>query len=93
MTLWCIFRSPLIMGGEMRDNDQWTLDLLTNEEVLRVLNHTSGGEQIFRTEEKVAWKSVDEDGSVYAALFNIGDEEAEVSVSFEELELSERKRS
>ena len=91
MTLWCIFRSPLIMGGEMRDNDQWTLDLLTNEEVLRVLNHTSGGEQIFRTEEKVAWKSVDEDGSVYAALFNIGDEEAEVSVSFEELELSGKK--
>ena len=92
MTLWCIFRSPLIMGGEMRDNDQWTLDLLTNEEVLRVLNHTSGGEQIYRTDEKVAWKSVDEDGSVYAALFNIGDEEAEVSVTFEELELSGKKK-
>ena len=92
MTLWSIFRSPLIMGGEMRDNDQWTLDLLTNEEVLRVLNHTSGGEQIYRTDEKVAWKSVDEDGSVYAALFNIGDEEAEVSVTFEELELSGKKK-
>ncbi len=92
MTLWCIFRSPLIMGGEMRDNDQWTLDLLTNEEVLRVLNHTSGGEQIYRTDEKAAWKSVDEDGSVYAALFNIGDEEAEVSVTFEELELSGKKK-
>ena len=91
MTLWCIFRSPLIMGGEMRDNE-WTLDLLTNEEVLRVLNHTSGGEQIYRTDEKVAWKSVDEDGSVYAALFNIGDEEAEVSVTFEELELSGKKK-
>ena len=92
MTLWCIFRSPLMMGGEMRDNDQWTLDLLTNEEVLRVLNHTSGGEQIYRTDEKAAWKSVDEDGSVYAALFNIGDEEAEVSVTFEELELSGKKK-
>ena len=92
MTLWCIFRSPLIMGGEMRDNDQWTLDLLTNEEVLRVLNHTSSGEQIYRTDEKAAWKSVDEDGSVYAALFNIGDEEAEVSVTFEELELSGKKK-
>ena len=25
MSLWCIFRSPLIMGGEMRDNDEFTL--------------------------------------------------------------------
>ncbi len=25
MTLWGIFRSPLIMGGEMRDNDAFTL--------------------------------------------------------------------
>ncbi|HYH04338.1 MAG TPA: glycoside hydrolase family 27 protein, partial [Bacillota bacterium] len=35
LTLWMIFRSPLMLGGELRDNDQWTLDLLTNHEVLR----------------------------------------------------------
>ena len=36
MTLWAIFRSPLVMGGELRDNDEWTLSLLTNPEVLEV---------------------------------------------------------
>ncbi len=25
MTLWCIFRSPLMLGAELRDNDKWTL--------------------------------------------------------------------
>ncbi|MCH5190468.1 MAG: glycoside hydrolase family 27 protein, partial [Oscillospiraceae bacterium] len=33
MTLWCIFRSPLMFGGEMRENDEWTLSLITNPEV------------------------------------------------------------
>lgn len=36
MTLWSIFRSPLMFGGELRDNDPWTFSLLTNEEVLAV---------------------------------------------------------
>lgn len=85
MTLWTIFRSPLIMGGEMRDNDEWTLSLLTNEEVLRVLNHSSGAEQVMRDEEKAAWMSRDEDGAVYVALFNLSEKPSTVKVQLEEL--------
>ena len=33
MTLWGIFRSPLMMGGEMRENDEFTLSLLQNREL------------------------------------------------------------
>ena len=36
MTLWCIARSPLIMGGNMPKNDDFTLALMTNDEVLAV---------------------------------------------------------
>ena len=36
MTLWSIARSPLMFGGHLPDNDPWTLDLLTNDEVLAV---------------------------------------------------------
>ncbi len=78
LTLWCVFRSPLMMGGEMRDNDAWTLSLLTNAGVLRVLNHTSGGRQLFLSENEAAWASRDEDGSEYLALFNLSDDEREV---------------
>ena len=34
MTLWCIFRSPLMVGAELTKLDDWTLSLLTNREVL-----------------------------------------------------------
>ena len=36
MTLWCISRSPLLAGGNLPDNDDFTLSLLSNDEVLAV---------------------------------------------------------
>ncbi|WP_099204135.1 glycoside hydrolase family 27 protein [Scatolibacter rhodanostii] len=88
MTLWSIFRSPLILGGELRDNDDWTLALLQNAEVYRMNKESYGAEQIFRNEETAAWKSFDKDGSVYIALFNLSDSDSEIAVSFEEAGLT-----
>ena len=45
MTLWCIFRSPLIFGGDLPSNDAATTSLITNEEVLEVDQHSHGGHQ------------------------------------------------
>ncbi len=89
MSLWCIFRSPLIMGGELRNNDEATLALLTNPEILEMHHWGEQAHQVYRTENACVWKSRNsKDGSVYAALFNLSDAEAEISVSLEELELS-----
>lgn len=92
MTLWCIFRSPLMFGGELRDNDEWTLSLLTNEEVLRVLNHSHSNRQLFRKEveggDHIGWTAIDEDGSCYLALFNTCDTESNVEAGFDQMNLS-----
>ncbi len=89
MSLWCIFRSPLIMGGEMRNNDEFTLSLMTNPEVLRMQQKGENAHQVRRSEEDCVWTNKDsETGGVYAALFNLSDSEASVTVSLEELELS-----
>lgn len=88
MSLWCIFRSPLIMGGEMRDNDAFTLSLLTKREILDMHRYGTGAHQVYRTDKAAAWRSVDtRDGGVYVALFNLSDGEKEVSACWEELEL------
>ena len=88
MTLWCIFRSPLIMGGEMRDNDEWTLSLLTNPEVLRLETACRGADQVERDDSRAVWVSRDEDGGTNLALFNLSDEKAEVGVSLAEIGLA-----
>ena len=74
MTLWCVFRSPLMMGGVLTELDSDTLALLTNARVLRLTGHSHGARQLFRDDEQAAWHTFDEDGSEYLALFNLGDE-------------------
>ena len=91
MTLWCIFKSPLMIGAELTLLDDWTKSLLTNEEVLSVLKGGRKAEQIRRTESDCVWKSSGSDSdSVYVALFNFRDEEGKVSVSGMELGLCEK---
>ena len=46
MTLWSIFRSPLMFGGDLPSNDAFTLALITNPEVLAVNQHSSNGHQL-----------------------------------------------
>lgn len=87
LTLWCIFRSPLMVGCELRDNDEWTLSLLTNTEVLRVLKHSHEGRQLFRRENKIVWTAKDEDGSHYVALFNTGEKVDTIEMTLNELDL------
>ncbi|SFC64481.1 glycoside hydrolase family 27 protein [Butyrivibrio sp. YAB3001] len=85
MTLWCIFRSPLMFGGEMRDNDAFTLSLLTNEKLLNMHKHGRKPLQVSRKDDIVIWKSETKDGKLYAAIFNIGEKENKAKIKFKDL--------
>ncbi len=74
ITLWSIFRSPLIMGGNLIKMDDWTTSLLTNEEVIAVNQHSIGGRQMVNDGTKAIWMSKsDKSRDVYIALFNLAD--------------------
>jgi len=85
MTLWSIARSPLILGGHLPKNDAFTLELLTNDEVLAVDQHSMNNRQLWRKGDLVAWVA-DVPGSKakYLALFNGTDSETEVQVDLAE---------
>ncbi|WP_407428488.1 glycoside hydrolase family 27 protein [Treponema sp.] len=92
ISLWCIFRSPLMIGAELTKLDDFTKSLLTNSEVLELEKNCKNSEQIFRNEESCAWKSFSLDGKkTYTALFNLGEKEAEISVKTDELKLESGK--
>jgi alpha-galactosidase len=93
MTLWCIFRSPLMFGGNLPDNDPFTLSLLNNQEVLGVLKNSSGNKELFRTDSSIAWIADDPaTGGKYLALFNPSDKEipVKISVSLKDLGLKDK---
>lgn len=88
MTLWSIFRSPLMLGAEMPKLDEWTLGLLTNKKVLRLLSHSEGAKQVMRNKQQAVWLSKDvEEEAYYLALFNLSDEDRMITISAEELEI------
>src|SRR5699024_3429186 len=71
--------------GEMRDNDEFTLSLLTNEEVLKMHQEGSGARQVYRYQDRVVWQSSGPNQEIYLALFNIADVAQTVSVALEDI--------
>ncbi len=87
MSLWCMMRSPLMIGGEMTKNDEFTLNLLTNRNLLDIQKESFSAHPIRTDEFESAWIAPRKDGSgVYVALFNLSEENRVLSVTAEEIE-------
>lgn len=78
MTLWSMMQSPLIMGGELTDMDEWTAGLLTNSELLEMDNHIIEKYQAFRNDHLIVWKAISSENCYYG-LFNVSDKKLELS--------------
>ncbi|MEI9944682.1 MAG: glycoside hydrolase family 27 protein [Chitinophagaceae bacterium] len=93
MTLWTMFRSPLMFGGHLPDNDSFTLSLLTNRELVYILNNSANNKQLFRDDKKAAWIADDPaTGDKFLALFNISGDaapEEKIPVSLNKIGISE----
>lgn len=89
MTLWSIFRSPLMFGGDLPSNDAATTALITNEEVLEVNQHSRGGHQALDRGNLRVWIADGaRPGEKYIALFNLGQTAADFSAPWSEVGLS-----
>jgi alpha-galactosidase len=74
MSLWAIARSPLMHGGDMTRSDEFTLSLLTNDEVLAVNQRSTNNRPLFNRDELIGWTAdVPESRDKYLALFNARD--------------------
>lgn len=84
MTLWCIFPSPLMVGGRLPSADDWTLSLLTNPEVLAVDQHSTGNQPIISTDKIIVWRAESSQGQ-YLAVFNVSDSAQTVHYDWKDL--------
>ena len=88
MTLWCIMRSPLMIGAEMTKNDEFTLSMLQNADVLAMEKESFCAHPVFNTGDACAWMAPRKDGQgVYVALFNLSDKRQTVTFPSELLEI------
>ena len=96
MSSWCLAPSPLMHGGNLPDNTQWDLDLVSNDEVLALDQDplvkpakrvSQQGPPNARTE---VWARELNDGSRAVRLFNRGGNATEVTLNWDDAALSGR---
>ena len=72
LTLWCIFRSPLMIGAELTKLDADTMEILTREPLYRMLKEVTSSIEAVREDDYIIWKAESE-AKKYYAIFNISD--------------------
>lgn len=87
MTLFTISKSPLFFGGDLPSNDEFTLSLLTNKEVLRMHRESEGVRLVSDQGGRIVIASRNpKTKETYVAMFNASNDQSQsVSVSADEL--------
>jgi len=92
MSLWSIAQSPLMFGGDLPGNDDFTLSLITNDDVLAADQQGAHGGAFAEAGDSVVWTA---DGAgtdeKYVAVFNVGEAgPIDIRVDWAALKLPER---
>jgi len=87
ITFWSILASPLILGCDLCSLDSFTLNLLTNSEVIAINQDKAGkqGHRIKNSDNTQVWVKELSDGSKAIALYNRSPKDKEVSVKLSEI--------
>lgn len=90
MSLWCMMRSPLMIGAEMTKNDDFTLELLTKSDILEIGKVMHNAHQVSRDENEIVWIAERTDGNgIYLSFFNISEEKRAVQLDWKALGIGE----
>jgi alpha-galactosidase len=94
MSLWCLMAAPLIFSGDMTKLDPFTLNVLCNAEVIAVDQDPLGrqAKPISQDEQTLVLAKPMQDGSWAVGLFNLSEEQRQVSVDFKDLGLQQPQR-
>jgi alpha-galactosidase len=89
MTLWCIARSPLMIGANLTRMDRWTVSLLEDPQVIAVDQQARDAHQVLARHSFVVWISRPaHGGGWYLAAFNLAARARTLSVPWRALGLA-----
>jgi alpha-galactosidase len=90
VSLWCLVSAPLLLSCDLAALDPFTLNLITNDEVIDIDQDPLGraAERVAKTGGLEVWRKSLEDGSVAIGLFNRGTATADVTAQWTVLGIS-----
>ncbi|MGC8865927.1 MAG: putative Ig domain-containing protein [Bacteroidales bacterium] len=89
ISLWCLLSAPLLLGCDLQSLDEFTLNLLTNDEVLALNQDTLGyqARQALVDGDVQVWVKQLADGTYAFGIFNLGEKTARYRLGFEKVGL------
>lgn len=92
VSFWSLVAAPLILGGDIITLDAFTLNLLTNDEVIAVDQDAlvKAARRVVKSGETEAWARPLEDGGIAVGLFNRAEDEGPVTVTWKDLGIQGR---
>jgi alpha-galactosidase len=92
ISLWSITKSPLMYGGNLPENDNFTNSLIMNEEVLALNQKANSPKEVYDKNKRTVWMSKNANQSVNVGLFNRDSKTLKIEVSLNELGLDPNKK-
>jgi alpha-galactosidase len=93
ISLWSLLSAPLLIGCDMSSLDDFTLNLLTNDEVIEINQDPLGiqATPVLGDKNFTVYSKPLEDGSLAVGIFNLSDKDATLSIDWKSLNLSGMK--
>jgi alpha-galactosidase len=90
ISLWCLLSAPLLIGCDLEKLDAFTLNLLSNDEVLAIDQDSLGKQAtcVSSNELSRVYEKDLDDGSKAVGLFNLGENSTNVMANWNDLKIS-----
>ena len=89
--LWCLSKAPLLIGCDITNMSDETLEILTNEEVIAINQDSLGvqGKKLESIDGKEVWGGPLSNNAFVVMLLNRGDSTTEIEANFEKIGLKD----
>ena len=94
ISLWCMLSSPLLIGCDMSQFDAFTLNLLTNDEVIAIDQDALAkpAKKVFDKNQVQVWTKELEGGKTAIGIFNLSDSLVKPSIDFGAIQISPHQK-
>ncbi|MCX6232266.1 MAG: putative Ig domain-containing protein [Bacteroidetes bacterium] len=93
ISLWALLSAPLLIGCDLSQLDDFTLNLLCNDEVIDIDQDPlgKGALRVVKNPDYQVWVKQLEDGSIAVGIFNLSDDFNRITVNWNELNIKGSK--
>ncbi len=92
VSLWSLLSAPLLLGNDLTKLDDFTLNLITNDEVIAIDQDKLGKQAtpVIKINGIEVWEKELSDGNIAIGIFNVGEENKSYTLNLQDLGINKK---